>query len=522
MSRADHEGFGPIDLSQTVAHNDTTVESLATPRLCGPDAAWSNIASVPLPPCPEGHTVHVRVSLVAEAAAVLISLADESGHEILCREHELKAGDEETVELEAPMASCVLLRTAEGAQKKPLVTIHQIVAAMFPGEPAWARVSASHGQSSSIQSRPSFRKTPVVDRLLAITHTSREWQPASCSREVLARRYAGKGRFLDAPPLEDLGPSETLSYSGGLSIVRLRLDGDTSRLDMLGHLESRHKIQAANAVGTSLVLCTEGRLLVLPWEGITDRRNEKSVLAALSAKPRVINDPWFAGLHTVFPITDEMVLVSASGPDAALWVNIRTGRVTRRWRLPSDQYGSNYKVEADTSIHDHYIPNDLQLGHLNSAYPLGNDGAIITTLGQGDVGVVAGDGSFVRAHHGSIGCHGARINQDKRVFFSDSCSGQIRMLIPRSPGDHWAWAQTVWSSTSRWLHDATEVDRNLYVLAHGDENVVSLVDTGRGHEVNRWFFGAYGVNVQFITDLESDYCNGAGASVGEVVSSLGL
>ena len=54
-------------------------------------------------------------------------------------------------------------------------------------------------------------------------------------------------------------------------------------------------------------------------------------------------------------------LVSSSGSDAALWVDLRTRKVIRRWRLPSDIYGVNYELTPAMPVSRHYIHNDIQL-----------------------------------------------------------------------------------------------------------------------------------------------------------------
>lgn len=508
-----------VDLTGVVSHNGSVIDWPPVLMLKGTANAWWNIATIPLPPAPPGAAVRVHVLIATEGAPVLISLADESGNEVVSAEVEIEPGQPRTAELiaEGEQAGSLLIRTAEGATEPPFVTIHSARVEAHRDRRTPVRVRDIRDAGSPIPMHPGFRRAPAVDRLLALTHTSRPWHQPSCTREYLARRYAGTKRFAAVPAFHELGSGSTSAYTGGLSVIRLRADGDVASLELLGHVESDDKIQAANCVGDELVICTERYLLALPWSEVSNRRDADAVRRALTSRGRRIADPWFAGLHTIFPVDDTTALVSASGPDAALWVDIPSGKVIRRWRLPPAQYGLNYELGPDDSVHDHYIPNDLQLGHLNSAYPLGPSGALITTLAQGDVGLVAEDSSFTRLHHGSIGCHGVRVGARGDIYFSDSCSGQLRQLSPQLPGEEWAWAESLWCSTSRWLHDAVEVSPGTFLLAHGDENAVSLVNTAGGYEIARWFFADLGANVQFLTDLDEGH---AGTNGPDPISAI--
>ena len=58
-----------------------------------------------------------------------------------------------------------------------------------------------------------------------------------------------------------------------------------------------------------------------------------------------IDDPWFAGLHTVFAVDATRCLVSASGPDAVLLLDLEpTPRHPALARARAERYGRNYEL----------------------------------------------------------------------------------------------------------------------------------------------------------------------------------
>jgi hypothetical protein len=323
-----------------------------------------------------------------------------------------------------------------------------------------------------------------------LTHTSRSWEWEKCRREYLRERYGRPGRLDSLPQFDALPPnrSHTL-YTGGLTILKLALHGSEARLSALRCIDSRYKIQHACLAGERLVLCFEDFLFVLPDPG--------SPLEAVKLErgaPGRIDDPWFGGLHTVFAADSRTVVVSAAGSDAVLWVDVDSGRVTRRWRLPAEIYGSNYALTPEMSVQDHYIHNDIQLGHLNCAYPDSHGGCWISTLAQGDIGYVRSNGGYEILARGFIGCHGVRLAAGgETIYFADSCGGRLMAAAPSS-----APAERV-RLDSRWLHDAAQLEDDIYLFSLGDRNELSVIDVGRGVELGRYSFESRGVNVQFLS-----------------------
>jgi hypothetical protein len=332
----------------------------------------------------------------------------------------------------------------------------------------------------------------MPDQLLTVflTHTSRGWEWEKCGREYLRERYNRPSRLDNLPSFEALLPNRSHAlYSGGLTILKLALDRGEARLSAFRCIDSRYKIQHACLAGNRLVLCFEDFLFVLPdlaapLEGVKLERGA----------PGRIDDPWFGGLHTVFAVDARTIVVSAAGSDAVLWVDVESGRVTRRWRLPADIYGSNYALTPEMSVQDHYIHNDIQLGHLNCAYPDSDGGCWISTLAQGDIGYVGPDGGYEILTRGFVGCHGVRLaTGGDTIYFADSCEGRL-MSADRSG----AAVERV-RLDSRWLHDAAQLDGDIYAFCLGDRNEVSVIDVGRGVEMGRYSFESRGVNVQFLS-----------------------
>jgi hypothetical protein len=324
---------------------------------------------------------------------------------------------------------------------------------------------------------------------VALTHTSRNWDWSRCTRRDMVERYSDPNRLRNLPPFDELPPPPTHLYSGGLSLLDLAIDRDGINLLAVRSVESTFKIQHATVVGTRLVLCFENFLAVLPANNAP-----LNSLDVSPGSPCRIDDNWFSGLHTVFPVNDDICLVSSSGADAVLWVDLRSRKVIKRWRLPAGIYGVNYELTPAMSVSRHYIYNEIQLGHLNCAYPDGKGGCYISTLAQGDIGHVDEDGRYSLLARGYVGCHGVRVARNGRdIYFSDSCGGRLMRLEP--DGSVHAW-RTV---NSRWLHDVEQVDSDLYVFCLGDRNEVALVDLSSGEEQGRFAFDKYGLNVQFVS-----------------------
>jgi hypothetical protein len=321
---------------------------------------------------------------------------------------------------------------------------------------------------------------------LAVTHTSRVWDWERCTQDFLRERYQRPGRLEGLPPFEELpSAEESRSYSGRLTLFDLILDSDGVHFVPTRCIDSELKANHVSRVENDLVVCCDDCVFVVSANcevGAGDIER--------------IDDPWFAGLQMVFPIDNTRCVVSASAPDALMVLDLVQRRVVHRWRVPAENYGRNYNLTDTMSVHDHYIANDMQLTHLNCAYPDGSGGFWISTLAQGDIGHVAADGTYDRMASGFIGCHGVRYSKELGVlYFSDSCTGRLIGLdAARAP-------RTLGSVDSRWLHDSQHLAGDLFILCVGDKNAIVVLDGSSNREIVRFDMRARGENVQFVNRI---------------------
>lgn len=320
-----------------------------------------------------------------------------------------------------------------------------------------------------------------------VSHTSRRWTPALGDRDYLVERYTKPGRLHDLPPFESLPPNNA-PYHGRLTLCRIEISPSAVTSRILQHYDSPEKIQHVCVAGGEIVVCFDSGLAVFA-------RGEGSHVEPIPERMERVADPWFGGLHTVVPGDDERTcLVSSSGADAILWLDVPRRKVVRRWRLPASRYGANYALDDTTWLRDHYISNDLQLGHLNCAAPDGRGGVFCSVLGQGDVGRVDENGGFDLLVSGFVGCHGVRY--DRRadlLYFCDSCRGRLMRVDGRDR------ATVLFDADSRWLHDAVHLGEGVFLITLGDTNRLALVDTANGRWLAEWDFGSVDGTLQFLS-----------------------
>jgi hypothetical protein len=322
---------------------------------------------------------------------------------------------------------------------------------------------------------------------LALTHASRVWDWQRCTRDFLRDRYQRPGRLDGLPKFDQLPPArEARSYSGRLTLFDLTIDINGISLTATRCIDSRYNTGHACKMDDKLVVCLEDYVVVLPAS--TDAVESVSQHGA-----ERIDDPWFASLHTVFPVDNAHCVISASGPDALMVLDLKQRRVVRRWRVPADRYGRNYELTDIMSVHDHFISNDIQLTHLNCAFPDGRGGFWISTLAQGDIGHVSANGDYEVIASGFVGCHGIRYSRERDcLYFSDSCTGRLISIgADRAP-------RVIGAVDSRWLHDAQHLVGDIFVLCLGDKNAIVVLDTSSNKELARFGMTARGENVQFV------------------------
>jgi hypothetical protein len=320
---------------------------------------------------------------------------------------------------------------------------------------------------------------------ILVSHTSRHWVREQCDREYLRQRWAKPGRLDFLDPFDTL-PRHAAPYFGLLSVFRIELSRRGASGRMLHHYVSSQKVVHAAVMGTKIIVAFDDSVAIF------DRPGDRIDLDPDSG--RCLADPWFGGLHTAIPVDDTTCLLSSSAADAVLWLDTFSGSVVRRWRLPSDRYGSNYRLDATTRLSEHYIPNDFQLGHLNCAAPDGQGGAFVSVLGQGDIAHVSASGGFELMATGFVGCHSIRFAaQQDLLYFCDSCSGRLmRVEGPQR-------VAPLFETGSLWLHDAVHLTADLFVMTVADRNGLVLADVKRGNALAEWDFSAAVGTVQFLS-----------------------
>lgn len=338
---------------------------------------------------------------------------------------------------------------------------------------------------------------------IVVTHTSRPCEYHRCTREFLRERYRRPGRLDKLPPFEELPHArEARSYSGRVSFFELTIAPKGIDLKSTRFLDSEHKSSHLCRVGDEFIINLDDYLLIIPAELQPAKPDSRR-------RVERVDDPWFAGLQTVFAIDDNHCVVSASPADALMVLDVKERRVVRRWRVPFERYGRNYDLTETSSVHEHFIANDLQLTHLNCAYPDGNGGFWISTLAQGDIGHVSADGTYEVIVSGFVGCHGVRYSRQLGLlYFSDSCSGRLMGIgadrVPRILG----------SVDSSWLHDAQHLAGNLFILCLCDKNALVVLDVGSNTEAARFDMKARGENVKFINLVGEPVCEFEGRGEG--------
>jgi hypothetical protein len=492
----------PFELTQPVIHNESSVVGTGPVEITTPSQQWAFAVTFPFRlgasmSVADRGPLLVRVEAAVQSGRVGVGCLKPDLRSYTTPEIHSAAGDGRTTFdiLVEPGTDCdclVFRNTADGEIRSRV-----IVRSIRTFEIESTRYSDLIEIDSAVYNDGARHRTPGAQTAHAqvysvlLTHSSRNWDWAQCTRARLIERYSDPNRLRDLPPFETLSSQQSHHlYSGGLTLLDLAIGGEATHTIARQCIDSRFKIQHATYVGKHLVLCFEDFLCVVGSEEPVNR---------IDLRPGSdcrIDDNWFGGLHTVFPVDDHTCIVSSSAADAVLWTNVESRKVIRRWRLPANVYGVNYELTPDMSVADHFIPNDMQLAHLNCAYPDAEDGCYISTLIQGDIGHVDRYGNYSLMDRGHVGCHGVRLSHGgDYVYFTDSCNGRLMRICPGEK------AEQMQRVESRWLHDAEQVEGDLYWFCLGDKNEGVVVDVATHHELGRFPFHTRGANVQFATTM---------------------
>jgi len=319
-------------------------------------------------------------------------------------------------------------------------------------------------------------------KLLFCTHISRELEYSLCSLNYLTRRYASPDRLKNLPDF-NLLPDEqhAKDYIGGFTIWEWE---KPEAIPVLREFVSKkYKVQDVCVHGNNLLVCGTNYIEVYPLNGPYDE------------PVRIISHPWFAGGHTIEINNGGEIVASCSGPDAILFFNL-DGRFLRHYRIPESIYGENYKITFENDLRVHYINNDLQLGHLNSATPI-DDGYLCSLLIPGAIGHFNNEGRYHEITRGFVGCHGIRQADSDTIYFSDSCNG---MLVEM---DYEGRIKRRFKANSLWLHDTLHIHKSLYLFSLSDLNALQLWDIEKENMIWEIKCNDYGATTQFLYSINT-------------------
>lgn len=322
-------------------------------------------------------------------------------------------------------------------------------------------------------------------RRLVTTFSNRPLDPERSHLHFLTKRWMTPGRLDNLPPfssLPDINKGHR-SKGGSLVVFDVEFDGKQIRFQPVYQVSSERKIQHGCFLNNNLVIAYEDGLEVF----------EQSAPGQWDQSVKLIDDPWFAGVHTVFPFKEQYLIVSASAPDGYVILDPETEEVKKRWRMPKAVYGENYKLTATSDLKRNFIHNDCQIGHLNYAYPDAKGNVYVSICAQGDVGRVNRWGFYSQLITGTTGLHGARDVPGRDVmYFSDSAKGML--VLANKKGQ----VQRRFDAKSIWLHDSVLLSWPWFLLAKSDKMEVDLVDVESMTTLHSFEVGRYGF-VQFFS-----------------------
>lgn len=325
-------------------------------------------------------------------------------------------------------------------------------------------------------------QSPELDfkkKKLCLTHTDRPVDFERCSREFLVKRYRDPLRL---PPQEDFYGLKSIlglsPYAGEITIWSFEENDLRKRCELMAHLRPEN-------YRPQHVLWYQGKLWVLGVEILEIYDDTFSLI-------HTVRDPWLSGAHTLSHDEKGRVYLSCAASDSILIVDARTFQVVQALRMPEKIYGSNYPLSRSDSVVDHFISNDAQLTHVNSAWPW-RGGVLVSTLIQGALGWFDSRGEYQELLRGFVGCHGARVDsRSGDIYFSDSCSGKLFFL------DAAFQAVEAMDFESRWLHDACQLEGDVFAAAVSDKNQVVIADLRSKEILNRIDGSPFGAGTQFI------------------------
>ena len=321
---------------------------------------------------------------------------------------------------------------------------------------------------------------PGIDwrqKLLCITHSDRPTEDGRANLNFLETRFQKPNRLPPKCDFNTLTPiSEHQTYHGSVTIWYFS-EGDYSKPRLLLFLRPDYKPQHA--------IWYQEKLWIL---GVDRLEVYDSSLSRLA----LIEDTWLSGAHTIFPDGRGNLLVTCSASDSVLLIDEQSFAVASVLRLPESIYGHNFELSRTDSVVEHYITNDLQLTHINAASSWRN-GIVVSTFIQGAIGWFNSQGKYKELLRGFVGCHGVRADtRTEQLYFCDTCLGTVIFL------DNNLNIERRIATGSTWLHDAQQIEGDVFAVAAMDRNQVEIMDiqsrqvilTIPGHE--------FGLGTQFL------------------------
>jgi len=255
-------------------------------------------------------------------------------------------------------------------------------------------------------------------------------------------------------------------------------------IPILSHFVSKaYKVQDVCRLGEKLLVCGTTFFEVYPISGPYEHPE------------KIVTHPWFSGGHTIEINSYEHIVVSCSGPDSILIFNV-DGKLITSLRIPESIYGTNYKFTHNDDLRNHYIKNDFQIGHMNSATPV-KDGYLCSLLIPGAIGYFDNFGRYREIIRGFVGCHGSRLSSEGMVYYSDSCNGLLvemdldGMVVRR------------FKLQTKWLHDSLQISNDLYLFSLSDANTIELWDVAKENQIWQINCDSFGETTQFLSIIHS-------------------
>jgi hypothetical protein len=312
--------------------------------------------------------------------------------------------------------------------------------------------------------------------VLALTHSSRETDLEECSRKTLVEKYSSPDRLKKILPFENLSPVvDAKLYFGGVSFYLVYKDiNEKISFKKNGHIKSERKIQHAIFLDEKRILAVYEFHLEL-WKLYKPITAYKSLSRKNFYIDKIYDHPHFSGLHTASMVTENLVVLSASAPDAILILDLESGKLMDSNRMPKELYGENYELTVNMDLRKHYIHNQLQTTHINSAYSYGNN-ILVSALIPGSIGYFNLETkNYVELTSGHIGCHGARVSNEGEIYFTDSTAGKLVFL-----GEHGNIINE-FTIDSKWLHDSLQIEGDIFAFTVADKNELRIVDIKSGN-----------------------------------------